>query len=73
MPKTKVEIGTDEKNIEWIRASPVNLVVSLSANEIRIWTCKQGCEAGENVFRLKAIKEKNGWRIEYAKLKEKEA
>ena len=60
---TKVNISKDEKGVEWIRASPVNLVVSISDNEVRIWTCKKGCEEGENIFRLKAKKKDGKWEV----------
>lgn len=41
------------KGIEWLRASPVNLVVSTSPTGIGIWTCKKGCHEGENIFMLR--------------------
>lgn len=41
------------KGIEWLRASPVNLVVSISSTGIGIWTCKKGSREGENIFMLR--------------------
>jgi len=51
---TRKTVEKDEKGILWIRATPVNLVVSVSKKEIRVWTCKRGKNVGTNVFRLRA-------------------
>ena len=63
---TEVRINTDEKGVKWIRASPVNLVISISHEKIYIWTCQKGENEGSSIFKLKAIKGKDGrWDIKY--------
>ena len=68
---TKIAIDKDEKGITWIRASPVNLVVSISDEKIYVWTCEKGVNEGINIFRMKIVKGKDGkWGLKYAKFKE---
>lgn len=68
--KTKIVIDEDEKGVLWLRASPVNLVVSISDEKIYVWTCEKGVNEGHSIFRLKAVKRKDGgWDIKYAKTK----
>ena len=53
---------SDEKGVEWIRASHVNLVISKSENEIRIYSCKVGKEIGEMFLKMNIIGGKvEGW------------
>lgn len=67
---TKIAIDKDKKGVTWIRASPVNLVVSISDEKIYVWACEKGKNIGSNVFSMKIIKGKNGkWDLKYAKFK----
>jgi len=52
LTNSKVTISK-AKGIEWIRASPANVVVSISSTGIGIWTCKKGSHEGENIFMLR--------------------
>ena len=61
--ETKIEVDEDKKGVLWLRASPVNLVVSISDKKIGIWTCKRGCKDGENVFNLWLVKKGDNWLI----------
>ena len=63
--KTDITVEVDSKGIKWIRAGPVNLVVSIYGKEIRVWTCKKFDEEGQTVFILKAKKDGEKWKIEY--------
>lgn len=71
---TKIAIDEDEKGITWIRASPINLVVSISDKKIYVWTCEKGENEGSSVFRMKIVKGKDGkWDLKYAEFKKEKA